>query len=208
MTHSYEGQGDLPPISYYDDLMPAALLDRNETSKYIPEIEVLAAEILDTVLVSDDAYPNPFHIDFLEASDEAVYNTIITKRDEYGRATYRFLLETIGGEKIITIEEIVFREMSNLDPDLDMYSHIHESYNIKIDANRQHKNEPGVHMHTIGLVGVEELVSDSDYVPLQIESSSAFDNKGRCWRDSRNDYYKVTESDYHSMIDMLQRFLK
>ena len=63
-------------------------------------------------------------------------------------------------------------------------------------------------MHSIELVGGEDLVSDFDYVPLRIDSTCVFDRTSKRWLNSVKDYNKVTAYEYDSMVSMLERFLK
>lgn len=198
MTSSHEGMGDFPTISYFDDLIPATKLERSEIILRITEIEDITKKILREILTTGELFTKDFQIHNLNMSEEEIYYAEIFKKDEFNRTTKRLLVQQDDLDKIITIEEIKFGNKG----------YIYESYSILVnDANVQ-LGDFGIPMHSIGLVGGDDLVSDSDYVPQSIDSISAFDSTGRRWKDSRNDYYNASASDYCGMAEMLERFIK
>lgn len=198
MTSSHEGMGDFPTISYFDDLIPATKLERSEIILRITEIEDITEKILREILISGEAFTADFKIHNLNMSEEKIYDAWILKKDEYNRTTKRLLVQQDDLGKIITIEEITFGNKG----------YVHELYSILVNDGGVQSGDFEIPMHGIGLVGGDDLVSDTDFIPLSIDSVSAFDSTGKRWPDSMKDYYNATDSDYSEMIEMLERFLK
>ena len=198
MTSSHEGMGDFPPISYFDALIPATKLERSEIILRIAEIEDITEKILREILISGEAFTADFKIHNLNMSEEEIYYAEILKKDEYNRTIKRLLVQQDDLGKIITIEEITFGNKG----------YVHELYSILVNDGGVQSGDFEIPMHGIGLVGGDDLVSDTDFIPLSIDSVSAFDSTGKRWPDSMKDYYNATDSDYSEMIEMLERFLK
>jgi len=198
MTSSHEGMGDFPSISYFDDLIPATKLERSEIILRIAEIEDITKKILREILTTGELFTKDFQIHNLNMSEEEIYDAWILKKDEYNRTTKKLLIQQDDLDKNITIEEITFGNKG----------YIQESYNILVNDADVQLADFGIQMHDIHLVGGNDLVSDTDFIPLSIDSVSAFDSTGKRWPDSMKDYYNATASDYSGMVEMLERFIK
>ncbi len=204
MTNPHEEQGGLPLISYHEDMMPSMKLDTSETGNYLDKIDGITDAILKYVLTRNERELSNLEIRDLTFSDEVIHSAMLVRRDECGRITKRLLFERDMNEKIITIEEVEFCEEVESENSRYMY----ESYSVSINKEGFTLEDLNIPMHSIGLVGGMELVSESDYVPLRIDSTSAFDNTGKRWLNSVKDYNKVTAYEYDGMVSMLERFLK
>src|SRR5574343_1296897 len=159
MTSSHEGMGDFPSISYFDDLIPATKLERSEIILRIAEIEDITKKILREILTTGELFTKDFQIHNLNMSEEEIYDAWILKKDEYNRTTKKLLIQQDDLDKNITIEEITFGNKG----------YIQESYNILVNDADVQLADFGIQMHDIHLVGGNDLVSDTDFIPLSID---------------------------------------
>jgi hypothetical protein len=204
MTSSHEEQGGLPLISYHEDMMPSMRLDTSETGDYLDKIDGITDAILKHVLTGNERELSNLEISDLTISDEVIYSTTLVRKDESGRTTKRLSFERRMDEKIITIEEIEFCE--EVESENSRYKY--ESFSVSVNNKGFTFENLNIPMHSIELVGGEDLVSDFDYVPLRIDSTCVFDRTSKRWLNSVKDYNKVTAYEYDSMVSMLERFLK